>query len=118
MEDLSLKNLLIGQAKGNVSPFEFVDMSVKEPWDSKWKTNCRTKIRSCDGVIAIITLNTANADGQLWEIKCAKEEGIPIIGIWGYSDTKKRPTTLPAELKGVTIVDWTWANVDRWLKKL
>ncbi|MFR7764720.1 MAG: hypothetical protein ACLU05_04810 [Anaerococcus obesiensis] len=42
-------------------------MSVKQPWTSSWKTNCRTKIRSCDGMIAIITSNTKNADGQLWE---------------------------------------------------
>ena len=82
-EDSNLRDLLVGQARNNNSPFEFVDMSVKQAWDSAWKTNCRRKIKGCDGVIALITKNTKNADGELWEIKCAKEEGIPCLGIWG-----------------------------------
>ena len=72
MEDRNLRDFLVGQSKNDNSPFEFVDMSVKEPWDSEWKTKCITKIKGCDGVIAIVTRNTKNASGQLWEIKCAK----------------------------------------------
>jgi hypothetical protein len=30
-------------------------MSGKEPWDDKWKTNGRARIRGCDGVIALVT---------------------------------------------------------------
>ena len=62
-EDSNLRDLLVGQARNNNSPFEFVDMSVKQAWDSAWKTNCRRKIKGCDGVIALITKNTKNADG-------------------------------------------------------
>ncbi|MEH6560328.1 MAG: hypothetical protein V7713_02745, partial [Marinobacter sp.] len=65
MEDKTLRDFLVGQAKNEKSPFEFVDMSVKKPWDSAWKTNCRMKIKGCDGVIIIVTKNTKNADGQL-----------------------------------------------------
>lgn len=43
IEDSNLRDLLVGQAKNKRSTFEFVDMSVKQPWDSSWKTNCRTK---------------------------------------------------------------------------
>ena len=39
IEDERLRDLLVGQARNEKSPFEFVDMSVKEPWDSAWKTN-------------------------------------------------------------------------------
>jgi hypothetical protein len=45
IEDANLRDFLVGQAKNNKSPFEFIDMSVKEPWDSAWKTKCRTKIK-------------------------------------------------------------------------
>ena len=55
IEDENLRDLLKGQARNKNSPFEFVDMSVKQPWDSKWKTNCRIRIKGCDGVISIIT---------------------------------------------------------------
>jgi len=116
IEDSNLRDLLIGQAKNNSSPFEFVDMSVKEPWDSAWKTKCRTKIKGCDGVLIIVTKNTKNASGQLWEINCAKEEDIPRRGIWGHSDD--RPANLPTELEGVRIVNWTWDNISNWLNTL
>jgi hypothetical protein len=116
IEDKTLRDFLVGQARNNKSPFEFVDMSVKEPWDSSWKTNCRKKIKGCDGVLIIVTQNTKNADGQLWEIKCAKEEEIPRRGIWGHSDDK--PAKLPSELDGVKIVNWTWENIKNWLDTL
>jgi hypothetical protein len=69
-KDMNLRDLK-GQARNENSPFEYVDMPVKHPWDSQWKTHCRTRIKGCDGVIAIATSNTRNADGQIWEIKCA-----------------------------------------------
>ena len=62
VEDKVLRDFLVGQARNDNSPFEFYDMSVKTPWDHAWKTNCRTKIKGCDGVIAIITSNTKNAN--------------------------------------------------------
>ena len=57
-EDKVLRDFLVEQARNENSPFEFIDMSVKDPWESCWKTNCRAKIKMCDGVIAIITNNT------------------------------------------------------------
>lgn len=116
IEDSALRDLLIGQAKNHKSSFEFVDMSVNEPWDSAWKTKCRTKIKRCDGVLIIVTKNSKKADGQLWEIKCAKEEEIPRRGIWGHNDD--HPVSLPAEFEGVRIVNWTWDNIANWLDTL
>ena len=115
-EDIRLRDLLRGQAKNKECPFDFVDMSVKEPWDKEWKTNCRTKIKGCDGMIAIVTNNTKNADGQIWEIKCAKEEDVPVIGIYGYDEHDN--VDIPTECGYVIIMDWTWSNIDNWLKKL
>ncbi|MBU8715249.1 hypothetical protein KM924_22345 [Brevibacillus parabrevis] len=116
IEDKTLRDFLVGQARNEKSPFEFIDMSVKEPWDSAWKTKCRTKIKGCDGVLIIVTKNTKKAEGQLWEIKCAKEEGIPCKGIWGSQDN--RPASLPAEFGGVRVVNWTWTNIANWIDSL
>jgi hypothetical protein len=116
MEDKNLRDFLVGQARNKNSPFEFVDMSVKQPWDSQWKTNCRRKIKGCDGVIAIVTKNSKKADGQLWEVKCAKEEFIPTRGIWGNQDD--HPASLPAEFDGVRVVNWTWSNIANWIDTL
>lgn len=115
-EDIRLRDLLKGQARNENSSFEYIDMSVKEPWDTAWKTNCRTKIKGCDGMIAIVTKNTKNADGQIWEIRCAKEESIPIIGIYGHDDQKD--ATTPAECGSVKIVNWAWDNITNWLNNI
>ncbi|WP_460323906.1 hypothetical protein [Alkalibacterium psychrotolerans] len=116
IEDKPLRDFLVGQARNEKSPFEFIDMSVKKPWDSQWKTNCRRKIKGCDGVIAILTKNTKKADGQLWEVKCAKEELIKIRGIWGNQDY--HPSSLPSEFDGVRVVKWTWSNIANWIDTL
>lgn len=115
IEDANLRTLLIGQGRNNKTPFEFVDMSVKEPWDSAWKTNCRTKIKGCDGVIGIITSNTPKATGQLWELQCAYEEEVPVLLIYGNGD---RPSNLPDPVKGRRINLWTWDNISAFLDKL
>lgn len=116
IEDSNLRDLLVGQARNERTPFAFVDMSAKEAWDSAWKTNCRTKIRGCDGVIGIITRNTPNADGQLWELKCAYEENIPVLLIFG--STTNRPTTAPEPVGGKRVLDWSWPNISAFLNRL
>lgn len=117
IEDSNLRDLLVGQSKNDNCPFDFVDMSVKEPWDSNWKEKCRTKIKGCDGIIAIITKNTKKASGQLWEIKCAKEEKIPCRGVWGHSN-EQFTSYLPEEMGGKLTVKWTWDNIKNWINSL
>jgi len=115
IEDKTSRDLLIGQAANEKSPFEFVDMSVKQPWDEKWKTNCRTRIKGCDGVIALVSKNTAGAEGEKWEVGCAKQEGVRVLGIYS-SDA--RPASLPAEFSNVKVVKWTWANISSFIDSL
>jgi hypothetical protein len=109
IEDAKYRDFLVGQAKNEHSPFEFVDMSVKEPWYESWKTNCRTKIKGCDGVIALVSKNSKNANGQLWEVKCSKEERKPTRGFYINSDDK--PSNLPTEFDGISVYNWTWDNI-------
>jgi hypothetical protein len=108
IDDARYRTMLVGQAKNEDSPFEFVDMSVKEPWDEKWKTQCRSRIKGCDGVIALLSTNTANADGQLWEMKTANEEGVPMIGV--YIDKNNKPS-IPEALRGKKVIEWTWPGI-------
>ena len=116
VEDKTYRDLLVGQAKNKNSPFQLVDMSVKEPWDSAWKTKCRTKIKGCDGMIALVSKNTPKATGQLWEIACAKDEKVPVRGI--HIDSDNKLTKIPNELVGVRIVGWTWPNIASFLNSL
>lgn len=115
IEDAYARDFLVRQAKDGKSPFEFIDMSVKEPWDSQWKTKCRTKIKGCDGVIALLSKKTANAEGALWEMKCSTEELIPIIGVHIHKDDKG---PVPLELSGKKIIEWSWPNIAAFVNAL
>jgi hypothetical protein len=114
-EDANARTLLVGQARHEDSPFEFVDMSVKEPWDEQWKTRCRTKIKGCDGVIALLSRKTMQADGARWEMKCAKQENVPMIGVHIYKDAKGE---VPPELNGKKVIEWSWAGIAAFINSL
>lgn len=91
-------------------------MSVKQPWsEGEWKKHCRTKIKRCDGMIVLLSKNTWYSSGSRWEIKCAKEEGIPVIGMHVKKNDKG---AIPPELKGKRIIEWTWDNLEKSLNKM
>ena len=54
IEDEKMRDLIKGQALNTESPFEYIDMSVKEPYKTAWKDRVRTRIKRSDGVLAII----------------------------------------------------------------
>jgi len=115
IEDAQYRDLLKGQALSTKSPFSYIDMSAKEAWDSQWKTNCRTRIKGCDGVIALLSKYTRNADGAKWEMQCANDENIPMIGIHIYSNNIGQ---IPTQLSGKKVVKWTWDAITNFIDGL
>ena len=111
IEDERSRDLLKGQSSHNRTPFEYTDMSVKEPYEADWKAKVRTRIRRSDGVIALISTNSQGSIGQAWEITCAKEEGKPVLALWIYKDDR---TLVP----GLTPVAWTWEAVGNFIDSL
>ena len=67
------------------------------------------------GWIALVSRNTAGADGQLWEMRCANEEGIPLIGI--FIEKANRPS-IPEALRGKKVIDWTWPGIASFIESL
>jgi hypothetical protein len=111
IEDEKQRDLLKGQSLNTKSPFEYIDMSVKEPYDKDWKDRVRTRIKRSDGVIALVSKNSLKSSGQKWEIQCAKEEGKKVRGIWAYSDDR-------TDLEGVYTRVWTWDNIKDFIDSL
>jgi hypothetical protein len=115
IEDKKYRDFLVAQSKNKNSPFSFVDMSVKEPWEQKvWKDKCREKIRKCDGMIVLLSKNTWHSGGSRWEIKCAKEEKVSVIGM---HINKKDKGAKPPELNGKKVIEWNWDNLDESINK-
>src|SRR5437667_332691 len=99
IEDERQRDFLKGQSLHPRAPYEFVDMSVREPYDSEWKDRVRTRIRRSGGVIALVSKNSLKSSGQKWEIACAKEENKPTRGIRAYTDDR-------TDLDGVNTFVW------------
>lgn len=111
IEDERQRDLLKGQSLNTNSPFEYTDMSVKEPYDRAWKERVRTRIRRSDGVIALVSKNSLTSSGQKWEISCAREEQKPVRGIWAYSHDR-------TDLPGVNTRVWSWLNIEAFINSL
>lgn len=111
MEDVRMRDLLKGQSLGPRSPYEFIDMSVKEPYDTEWKVKVRTRIKRSNGVIVLVSKSSLTSSGQKWEIQCAKEEGKPILGVWCYSTDR-------TSIAGVRTVTWTDANISSFIDSI
>ena len=114
IEDEGQRDLLKGQSLNTDSPFEYIDMSVKEPYETDWKDRVRTRIRRADGVIALVSKNTLQSSGEKWEISCAKEESKKMIGLWIYKDDR----TSPDVLIGYRTIEWTWDAIASFINSL
>ncbi len=111
MEDKTARDFLRGQSLNTNSPFEYVDMSVKEPYETEWKAKVRARIKRSDGVLVIVSKNSLTSTGQGWEIQCAKEEKKKIRGVWAYTNDR-------TNLVGVNTVAWTWPNITAFIDSL
>ena len=105
--DLDLKNLLIGQAKNEDSPFEIADWSLKEA-SLDWKARCRERIKRCDYVIVIVGGHMGTATGVKAEIAIAREEKVSMFGLRGRAGAV--PDGFP------TVYSWTWNNLNTLLR--
>jgi len=115
IEDERQRDFLVGQAKNEKSPFDFIDMSVKDPYTEEWKKKCRIRIKGCNGVIALISKNSASSSGEKWEMTCATEEDVKMIGLYAYKDDW---SAAPKELGGRAVMVWTWDNIKKFLNSL
>lgn len=108
IEDERQRDFLKGQSLGPRSPYEFIDMSVKTPYSDEWKSKVRTRIRRSDGVLVLVSRNSARSSGQKWEVECAKDEGKPVLGVWAYSNDR-------SVIDGVRTVNWSDYNISTFI---
>lgn len=111
IEDERQRDFLKGQSLHPRAPFEFIDMSVKEPYSSEWKERVRTRIKRSDGIVVLVSKNSLTSSGQKWEIECAKEEKKRILAIWAYTDDR-------TNIVGVNTVVWSDSNISNFIDSL
>ena len=112
--DNDVKGSLVAQSKIDDSPFDIIDMSIKETIDIRWKDNARHRIKTCDCVIVICGEFTDTAKGVSAELSIAQEENVPYFLLKGR---KEKEVKKPLGAKTIDkIYKWTWENLKLLLK--
>jgi len=114
IDDESQVNLLRAQAKGEQFEIEFRDYSVKEPFDEKWKTNCRERIAQTSMLVCMIGEKTAQREAVIWELNEAYRQGKKVAGVRIYRDQNH---SIPKPLKDhdAHIINWDLKAIQRLL---
>ena len=104
------------QAKGEDFDIEFRDYSLKEPFDEKWKTNCRERIAQTSMLICMIGEKTAEREAVVWELEEAYRQGKKVIGVRIYRD-KSHPVPKPLLDNDAPIIEWNLKEISTLLDK-
>lgn len=107
--DEKLKVFIVSQAKLAHSPFEIIDMSMKEAAPQRdWEEKAEQRIRRAELVVVMVGPYTYRTSGVLKEVEMARRNGIPIIQIIGYKDSN--PTPVP---NAGRLLRWNWPNLKK-----
>lgn len=114
MDDAAQVNFLRSQAKDG--KLEFVDYSIKEPFDERWRTQCTERINNSDLLVVMIGPETHTRVAVDWEIRKAISLGKPVIGVRIYRDKNH---AVPKALKetNAKIIYWNLEEIQREIDK-
>jgi hypothetical protein len=113
MEDKWAREFLVQQAKDEKNAIEFYDYSVKDAFDSKWKTECMKRITSTKGTIVLVGPTTWKSEAVLWEISETLRQDHYIFGVQINRDkTHMVPQGLPSK----NVIRWDFGQIIGWLK--
>lgn len=113
-QDGLFRNLFTAQWSRAGDQARFLDLPEDGTCAQKWRNDVRTRIRGCDGVIALIGGYTPVSAGQLWQIQCAVAESKPLLGLWVESDRRVKPV----EMGSARCESWSWENIGDFLDRL
>jgi len=116
MEDRHAKELLVQQAKSDRFDLEFTNYALNEPFDDKWKTQCRERISKCSVVICLIGEKTYQREAVNWELNTAYNLGKKVFGVRIYRD---RSHVIPVPLRdhNAKIILWNISDIVKELEK-
>ena len=104
------KDLFMGQCRNSRTPFSVEDWSCKETLPQRqWEQLIEDKINKCNMLIVLVGKYTYNATGVVKEITFAKNNNVPVFGI--YVGGANTTTNLPAGLQRNRTISWDWGSI-------
>jgi len=110
MDDKHAKELLVEQAKSDKFDLEFLNYAIDEPFDEKWKSQCRDKIKQTSVTICLIGEKTHQRAAVNWEIETSYELGNKVFGVRIYKD-KNHIIPRPIEENNSKIINWVISDI-------
>lgn len=111
-EDIDDVNLLRAHAKNDKSDIEFIDRSIKDPFDSQraeyLKQKIAERINQCSQVIVYVSDETHTSKWVQWEIEKSLELGKKVIAV---HKGDKSPPRLPKAITDNKIKVVRWADL-------
>jgi hypothetical protein len=114
VDDEAQVNLLRSQSKSEDFDIVFRDYSVKEPFDEKWKSQCKERIARTSALICMIGEHSAERPAVIWELEEAYGQGKKVIGVRIYRD-RDHPIPEPLKVHGARIINWDVAELRKFL---
>lgn len=115
-DDIDEVNLLRAHAKNDKSGIEFIDRSVREPFDSDksdyLKKKITERIKSTSQTIVYVSDTTHKSNWVNWEVKRSVELGNQVIAVYKGD---KAPTKLPKSITDNNIKVVSWKDLSRHL---
>lgn len=104
------KTLFVGQSKNSKTPFSIQDWSAKSSMpQNEWEEIVEGKIKNCNMIIILVGKYMKSATGVKKEIKMAKDNNVPIFGVYvGGADSN---SNLPNGLARSRVVKWEWDKI-------
>lgn len=112
MEDRWARDFIAQHAKQDGNAVEFYDYSVKEAFESQWKTECTRRIAMTKGTIVLIGPTTYKSEAVLWEIAETIRQKHYMFGVQINRDTNH---SVPAGLPSTNVIRWDFAQMTKWL---
>lgn len=111
------KRLFVGQSKNSRTPFSVQDWSSKSSLpQSQWEALIKDKINKCNMVIVLVGRTMASAIGVAKEIKMAKEQNVPLFGV--YVDRADTSSNLPEGMQRNRTIKWDWDEIAAAVKQM
>jgi len=113
-EDKTLVDLFRGQAKNKNTDLDFIDFSLRAPFNSKnaeyIKRGIRERIRQSSVTIVLITESTYKSEWVDWEIRESVRLGKGVVGVKLKDDSSiKIPNAI--EEHGFRVVGWNHEEI-------
>lgn len=113
-EDKTLIDLFRGQAKNQNTDLDFIDFSLRVPFNSEnaayIKRGIRERIRQSSVTVVLITKSTYKSEWVDWEIRESARLGKGVVGIRHPNDPSIR---IPDAIRehGFTVVSWNHKEI-------